>query len=865
MKQRSGKPRRASTPPLEKGSSSALDQRWLIWGLLILFLVLGAALRLYQLDGKALWYDELGTAIYTALDKSWLEVVQEPLEVPVIPAPPLYFLTTYLFRQMSESESLLRLPSVFFGLLAIAATYVLGKVLLGPREGLIGAFLLSISAFGVRYSQEARYYALLLLLATLSLYFFYRGQHRNDRLSWVGFVVSSTLAVYTHLFAFLFLGVETIYAVAHFAQRHLRNPAATVGEGKESRWRGEPFFSFLLSLLLMALLYLPMLPYTLSGLLGQKGLGGTTRATIDKTSLSYLAGIVDLLGAGPGLAFLCYLAALGLGLCFLARRARQQLMLAALWMTLPFLVVFLVPAGHNFRLRYVIFVLPMFLLVVSAGLVGLGDVISPLIARRTQRDKAAAVIWPITLAIACMVFSLLSLEALQSYWDEEKQPWDRAAAFLQSVVSPGELVITPVEAHAQRLLYYDYRASEVEYLAPCPCPAIVQQKDWHRFPELASPYRRTWFLDPNPDYWSLSPGGWLAEELESYIFLPPIVFKGHTRSSVVETDLLAPFMTSDVSVLPVLPRDLLPTDEEIIELGSMLAKQAEELYPGGTRSHFTIGELYRFYGSEDEAIAHYEAAVVGDPRFYPAYEGLALIHIGRGEVAKAVELYDGLLEMGIIRESYYHFLRGTLYAFEGDMDAAITEFTLAVRMDGDNVDYRLPLGDAYWATGRLDEAMAQYSEIIRLDPSHVVAYARRGRIHRSQGYLAEAAAEYEMMVQLQPDNPFYHAMLADTYRAEGLFDEALAEAQEAVRLAEDEAAYHVLLGKVYQEAERLSEAIEQLEEGVRLAPNEARYYLRLGEAYRLAARDEEAINAYERVLQLDPGNETATQHLQELR
>ena len=88
---RSQRERRAPKPHIEKGTSSALDQGWIVRGLLVLFLLLGAALRLYQLDDKALWYDELGTALYTAPGKSPLEVVRGPLEVPVIPAPPLYY------------------------------------------------------------------------------------------------------------------------------------------------------------------------------------------------------------------------------------------------------------------------------------------------------------------------------------------------------------------------------------------------------------------------------------------------------------------------------------------------------------------------------------------------------------------------------------------------------------------------------------------------------------------------------------------------------------------------------------------------------------------------------------------------------
>jgi tetratricopeptide (TPR) repeat protein len=453
----------------------------------------------------------------------------------------------------------------------------------------------------------------------------------------------------------------------------------------------------------------------------------------------------------------------------------------------------------------------------------------------------------------------LSLGALQRYWDEGKQPWDKAASFLQTAVGPREVVITTSEAHAERLLYYSYDASEVEYLAPCPCPVRVELEHWGRFAELASPYDQAWLLDPNPNYRYLRPGELLAEEVEDYVFLPPIIFKGHTRNSAVETDLLAPFMTSDVGVLPALLLDSQPTDEQILGLGSSWASQAQELYPGETRAEFTLGELQRFYGSHDQAIIHYEAAIADDPNFLGPYEGLALVYLGRGEMGEAVKLYGELLETGLIDESYYHFLLGSLHIVEGSLDVAVTEFTLAVSLDPDDVNYLLRLGDAYRAVGRFDDAVAQYDEITRLDPSYVVAYSRRASIYRAQGRLVEAVEEYQM------EDAFYHAMLADTYWYQELLEQALTEAQEAVRLEEHEAAYHVLLGEIYQALDQLPEAIKEFEEGVRLAPNFALYHLELGNAYRLSGRDEEAIAAYERVLELDPDNATAAQHLQELR
>jgi mannosyltransferase len=845
-------------------SHSVDEHRWPTRGLLVLLLLLSFALRLYALGDKALWYDELGTALHTEPHRSLMEVVRRPLEVPAIPAPPLYFVTTYLFRQASEGDFVLRLSSVFCGVLAVAAMYTLGRALLGPREGLLGAFLLSISAFHVRYSQEARYYALLMLLATLSLYFLHRGLSRNDRVSWLGYLVVTSLAIYTHLFAFLFVATEGVFAVARFVGQQVRGRAAGAPRERPP-WSKEPFVSFVLCLLAMVLLYLPMVPYALSGLLSHKGLGGDAQVVLSTIDLQYLSGIVELFGAGPGLPLVCYVAALGVGLYVLARGERRQLFLVLLWMLMPFLVVFLVPAGHNFRLRYVIFVLPVFLLTVSRGLVALGDAIGGWLQGKVKRTGSRRATGPVVLTLAAALFGLLGVEPLLQLWREEKQPWDEAAAFLEAVVQPTDIVIAPVEAHVHRLQYFDYSASPVEYLVACPCPAPVGMEDWARFGDLTEGRQQVWLLDPNPNYERIRPERWMAQQLDEFIFVPPVVFVGYSENSAAQTDLLGPVIASDIAVVPVLRRDSAPSDEEILELGSMLAERAEELYPGQTRIHFTLGELHRLYGDEDQSVLQYATEMAEDPRFYYAYEGMALIYARHGDVPKVLQMYLDLLEEGIVRESYYHFLLGSVWVLGGDLEMAVEHFVVAVRMEPSNAYYRLRLGDTYGALGRWDEAMGQYNEVIRWHPSNAVAYSRRAGVFLALGRLAEAEQDYKTAVQLRPESAFPHTMLAGIYYKTGLMEEALAEAREAVRLRDDQAAYRLLLGQIYETQHLLPEAIAEYEEAVRLEPGVVTHHLALAQAYRLAGRDQEAVEAYERVLELEPDNAAASEALEELR
>jgi uncharacterized membrane protein len=79
--------------------------------------------------------------------------------------PPLYFWLLHYWRLISgDSEFGLRLLSVMFGLLTIAAAYLLGKRINGRFTGLLAALFMTISRFDISWSQEMRMYALAALL-----------------------------------------------------------------------------------------------------------------------------------------------------------------------------------------------------------------------------------------------------------------------------------------------------------------------------------------------------------------------------------------------------------------------------------------------------------------------------------------------------------------------------------------------------------------------------------------------------------------------------------------------------------------------------------------------------------------------------
>jgi len=169
--------------------------------ILLMILFIGSFLRIYKLDYKGLWLDEIIEV--TTADSNTIAGVLESTTQHL--SPPLGLIIPHFFLQFGNNDFIARLPSVIFGILSIVLIYTVAKSLFGIKEGLISALLLSISPFHIWYSQEARMYSLFVFFSLLSILFFYKGIVDNEKKMWYGFIISTTLNIYTHYFAFFMI------------------------------------------------------------------------------------------------------------------------------------------------------------------------------------------------------------------------------------------------------------------------------------------------------------------------------------------------------------------------------------------------------------------------------------------------------------------------------------------------------------------------------------------------------------------------------------------------------------------------------------------------------------------------------------
>ncbi len=146
---------------------------------MLLLILAGAILRLYNLAGESLWNDELASR-YRSSFPTIEEVVTRGV-APDIHPPGYQILMYYVQRLTGDSAFSLRLPSALAGILTIPLLFLLGKKLLDPAGGLLAASLLAFSPVHVALSQEARPYSILIFLSALSVFLLYELCLRVNR------------------------------------------------------------------------------------------------------------------------------------------------------------------------------------------------------------------------------------------------------------------------------------------------------------------------------------------------------------------------------------------------------------------------------------------------------------------------------------------------------------------------------------------------------------------------------------------------------------------------------------------------------------------------------------------------------------
>jgi 4-amino-4-deoxy-L-arabinose transferase-like glycosyltransferase len=424
---------------------------------LMLILLAAFAFRVHTLGAKSLWYDELRQ----------IEVASHPLadfpsELAKHSARPLdYWLTHYLLRA-GPQEFWLRFPALLWGTLSVALMFPLARRWFDGRTALIAIALMAAAPIGVQYSQELRPYALYLLFTLISFWGLERARF------WLLFALASIGGALTHYFYAYLLTAQVLFVAGLFLFLKLRWPQ---------------FAAFMVSALAgYAALFVAANPLTLTVFAGNF-LGALVKVPVSSLPVDtfaaggadkidqafFVKGLLPAYGGGPGAALVVFNVLAVTGLIALAFRDRRRLAISVLWLCLaPGLVILYLQYRQGFFAnRYVLFALPVYLLLIARSLATL--------TRRLPFGGA------LTLA-ALLILLAFDFNQLEAYYRQPKDDWRRVGTFLAANVRAGDAVAAP------DVQFF------IRFYAPTQPGSLVDANDLGPHQEALDNAERFWFV-----------------------------------------------------------------------------------------------------------------------------------------------------------------------------------------------------------------------------------------------------------------------------------------------------------------------------------------------------------------------------------
>lgn len=316
-------------------------------------------------------------------------------------------------------------------------------------------------------------------------------------------------------------------------------------------------------------------------------------------------------------------------------------------------------------------------------------------------------------------------------------------------------------------------------------------------------------------------------------------------------------------------------------------------------AYYYRGGVYHYQGDLDQALSEVNKAIELDPDYTRAYRGLGTIYRALGDLEQVEAAYTRGLEREIDSENkvILYTNRGQVYADNGDLELALSDFNEALRLDPTYARGYASRCKTYRLKGELDMALADCNKALEVDPDYAWAYSQRGLVYKDRDELDEALADYDRATRISPDYawPYNHrgAIFADkgkmdealeqfskaielfsdpkdqavayrnrcnTYRLKKDFDRALTDCDQATELDPTNILAYDHRASIYRYNGDYDKAIEQLGIAIELEPTAKRYGKR-GLVYSEAGNYQAAITNYEKAIKLAPGYATAYNNL----
>src|SRR3989304_694918 len=234
--------------------------------------------------------------------------------------PGYYSVIELLYKLFPPTEITTRSVSIIFYFLTLFMVWKLASAIKGNLFGLLTTIVVAVNPIFFTYAFEARNYTMFAFAATGSVYFLIELSKKFTWQRIIGFILFSTLGIYTHYYMFFVLAGQGIYILLY--DRKI-------------------LFKMIGTYFAVALLYLPWIPFLagqLNSVAGDYWIGGIDKKTHYQALLWILGGEHQntvrpwLFGLSVGLLLI------GILQHILRHKFEKPYLLTWLWAVVPFIL-----------------------------------------------------------------------------------------------------------------------------------------------------------------------------------------------------------------------------------------------------------------------------------------------------------------------------------------------------------------------------------------------------------------------------------------------------------------------------------------------------------------------------------------------
>ncbi|MCJ7693526.1 MAG: tetratricopeptide repeat protein [Sedimentisphaerales bacterium] len=272
--------------------------------------------------------------------------------------------------------------------------------------------------------------------------------------------------------------------------------------------------------------------------------------------------------------------------------------------------------------------------------------------------------------------------------------------------------------------------------------------------------------------------------------------------------------------------------------------------------HSSFGGALFEEGRFDEALKHFQQALIINPKFVDARRDIGIVLLKQQKTDQAIAAFQQALQ---IREDWpeiYNYL-GLACAQNGQFKLAVEKYNRALQFQPDYAEAFKNLGIALQQLGQTQQAVESWQKAIKIEPYNPDANYNMGLVTAQQGDCERGAEYFNSALVTKPDWPEAKYNLGAAYYQLGKFEPAIENFSEALRLKPDYPNAHRNLAIALAKTGKYEDAVSHLKTALATEPNWAEAHYDLAGLYYRQGKPDLSVANLEQALAVKPEYLTA--------